>query len=379
MKKTLAALAVLGAFAGTALAADVTLYGVLDEGFLYTHVDSDAQGADAVDNLQMKSGMQAASRFGFKGSEDLGNGMKVSFILESGFDADTGDLNQGKRLFGREASVSLSGAFGQVSFGRLGTLGQGVSSWGKGARLSAFGTSYTNYSVQAGAMHSTAGVRDNMVGYQTPSFAGFKAYAQYSFGTDAASGAEGTSKAERYYALGATFDQGPFAATLVVDSVNYPSVSASGVVSDVDDSLTVTAGVSYDFQVAKVFVSGQYYDEVKIKSFGGLSDAATAVSLSSLANLKVKGWSSTVSAAVPLFGGAGLVGFGYLDANEADSQDSEFDVSQYVVSAGYSYPLSKRTNIYGAVTYGKIDLDVKGGLEQKPSYAGALVGVRHNF
>lgn len=86
-KKSLAAVALLGAFAGSAFAADVTLYGVVDEGFLYTHKDADKTGVDAVDKLELKSGIQAGSRWGLKGTEDLGNGLKVGFILESGFTA----------------------------------------------------------------------------------------------------------------------------------------------------------------------------------------------------------------------------------------------------------------------------------------------------
>ena len=104
MKKTLAALAVLGAFAGSALAADVTLYGLVDYGFSYQHSDGDAQ-ADAEDSFTMKSGMNSGSRFGLKGTEDLGNGLKVGFVLENGFDADDGtfDSNGDDRIFGREA------------------------------------------------------------------------------------------------------------------------------------------------------------------------------------------------------------------------------------------------------------------------------------
>lgn len=67
-KKSLAAVALLGAFAGSAFAADVTLYGVVDEGFLYTHKDADKTGVDAVDKLELKSGIQAGSRWGLKGS-----------------------------------------------------------------------------------------------------------------------------------------------------------------------------------------------------------------------------------------------------------------------------------------------------------------------
>ena len=80
-KKTIAALAVAGAFgtmaAGAVYAADVTLYGVVDLGLKYSHVDADQSGVDAVDKLEMKSGSQSGSRFGIKGAEDVGNGLKV--------------------------------------------------------------------------------------------------------------------------------------------------------------------------------------------------------------------------------------------------------------------------------------------------------------
>ena len=98
MKKTLAALAVLGAFAGSAMAADVTLYGLVDYGFSYEHLDGDSSAYDAQDTFQMKSGQNSGSRFGLKGTEDLGNGMKVSFVLENGFSADTGALSTSRSL-----------------------------------------------------------------------------------------------------------------------------------------------------------------------------------------------------------------------------------------------------------------------------------------
>ena len=75
MLKTLAAAALLGAFAGSAVAADVTLYGVVDYGLQYTHVDSDKANTDAVDNFQLSSGNQSGARFGLKGSEDLSSSL----------------------------------------------------------------------------------------------------------------------------------------------------------------------------------------------------------------------------------------------------------------------------------------------------------------
>lgn len=104
MKKTLAALAVLGAFAGSAAAADVQLYGVVDEGFIYTNTKVTDEKSD--NQFQLGSGLNLGSRWGLKGTEDLGNGYKVGFKLESGFNADTGTLQE-NRLFRREAGLTL--------------------------------------------------------------------------------------------------------------------------------------------------------------------------------------------------------------------------------------------------------------------------------
>ena len=91
MKKTLAAVAVLGAFAGSALAADVQLYGIVDTGLRYLSSDMDASfagvGQESTDQFSMESGMASGSRWGIKGTEDLGNGypsasfLKISSIL----------------------------------------------------------------------------------------------------------------------------------------------------------------------------------------------------------------------------------------------------------------------------------------------------------
>ena len=154
MKKTLAAVAVLGAFAGSALAADVQLYGVVDTGLRYLSSDMDinaaGQGVDSVDKFSMESGMQSGSRFGFKGTEDLGNGLTVGFILENQFNSDDGSLKDDDHFFRREASLVLQGGFGKIAFGRMGSINGGVSSWGKYGVISAFGTSWGNYSAQAG-------------------------------------------------------------------------------------------------------------------------------------------------------------------------------------------------------------------------------------
>lgn len=390
-KKTLAAVALLGAFAGSAFAADVTLYGVVDEGFLYTHKDADKTDVDAVDKLELKSGIQAGSRWGLKGTEDLGNGLKVGFILESGFNADDGTQSVSGTMFNREASLSVMGPFGQLSLGKIGAITQGTSSWGKVGAVSAFGTSYgaANVGNATNVFAATVGVMDNTIAYQTPKFAGFTVYAQYSMGnsktgtSSTPTQVENKSSTDRYYALGATYANGPVNLYFAVDSVNYASYfdnTTPPSTQDMDDSLTVAFGGSYDFSVVKVFAGAQYFDEVLVSKVSGLSN----VGLDFLKS-KMEGYALQASASAPLAGGTGYFGVGYVDASEADSvaASAGFDIKYYVASVGYKYDLSKRTNVYGVLSYAKGDQDVTTATatvyDRKPSMVGFGVGLRHNF
>lgn len=86
MKKTLAALAVLGAFAGSAFAAEVTLYGRIDGGLQYNQNKVEYNGQEVIDDssFKMGSGQSTGSRFGLKGTEEISEGLKVGFVLEHG-------------------------------------------------------------------------------------------------------------------------------------------------------------------------------------------------------------------------------------------------------------------------------------------------------
>lgn len=246
MKKTLVAVSVLGAFAGSALAADVQLYGILDTGVGYSHIDMDTSGVDDVDSFEMKSGVGSGSRWGLKGTEDLGNGLTVGFILENGFDSDDGSEDSTGVMFNRESSLFLEGSFGKLAFGRMGALNSGQSSWSKVGMINAFGTSYGEFTAQASNVFSLAGQWDNMIAYETPDFAGFKLFAQYGMGSN---DNENESSSNRFYSLGVTYNNGPFAGYFAVDSINYKTAKFSqgewpNNGDDIDDSLTVTLGGS---------------------------------------------------------------------------------------------------------------------------------------
>ena len=381
MKKTMAAVAVLGAFAGSAIAADVTLYGVLDMGLAYNHVDLDQSGVKNKNTFSMNSGQQSGSRWGLKGVEDLGNGLKVGFILEDGFKADTGV--QGDQMFDRESSLFIEGGFGKIAFGRMGAINQGSSSWALANHLSAFGTSFGPFAAQAGNFISTAGKWDNMISYRTPTFAGFTVYTQYSMGKTTSGGKpvegaiENESSADRYYAIGATYANGPFLGYLAVDSTNYKSTGAN---HGVDDSLTVTLGGNYDLDVAKVFFGAQYFDEVTLSSIGGIVGTIKYDESTESTSLKVKGYGLGLSTSVPLAGGSALLGVAYVDAKEADSVSvTDFDFRRWSVSAGYDYAFSKRTNAYAVASYMNDKMKEKGDASWNPTACSFQVGLRHKF
>ena len=404
MKKTLAAVAVLGAFAGSALAADVQLYGIVDTGVRYLHSDMDAtwaegangkwgeQGLDATDKFSMENGMASGSRFGFKGTEDLGNGLTVGFVLENQFDSDTGALKD-DLLWRRESSLFIEGGFGKFAMGRMGSINGGVSSWAKHGVMSAFGTSWGSYATNADTAFGNSGIWNNMIAYETPSFAGFKVFAQYSMGKG--SGVENESSDERYYAIGASYANGPLNLYLAVDSINYATSGTNAVGSDkdVDDAFTVQFGGNYDFEVVKLFGGFSYFDNARLSTFSGAATDWVKTSYNikgkdkvyeDAANYYVEGWSLGVSADVPVAGGHALIGVSYMSADVADTTQNDvvkaadFEIDRWIVSAGYDYPLSKRTDVYGVVTYNQDSIDSK-LVKADPTVFGVMLGLRHKF
>ena len=403
-KKTLAAVALLGAFAGSAVAADVTLYGVVDYGLQYTHVDSDKANTDAVDNFQLSSGNQSGARFGLKGSEDLGNGVKAGFHLENGFSADTGSLAQNSRLFGREARLFVNGAFGEVAFGRMGTLGSANGTYGLLGNLSPFGASWVG-AVEYSTYY-VGGIRaDNTVTYKTPTFAGVTVYAQYSFETNTKQeenlkATEGKASANRYYALGATYKAAGFDLAAVVDSYNWSSTFTKKD-ADLDDGLSVTLGGSYDFEVAKVFLSGQYFDNmIGNDKYGtkaanaGKSDSFYSFSGYFGDQNPIEGYALQAGVSAPVAGGTAMFAVGYTDAEEAnfkansEANKEKIEFKRIGTSVGYTYSLSKRTNVYGVAAYYRDSVDNAYNADNKannsaddrdPSTVTVYAGIRHTF
>lgn len=383
MKKTLAAVAVLGAFAGSAIAADVTLYGIVDEGVGYSHIDVDGLAASDSDSFGMKSGQASGSRWGLKGTEDLGNGLTVGFVLENGFTFDDG-ADGGDHMFDRESMLFLEGGFGKLAFGRIGTFNQGQGSFSQIGGLTPFGTSW-GYAVQAGTAFMTGSRYENSIVYQTPSFAGFQVTAMYSMGGQ--DEGENESTTDRYYGVAASYKNGPLFGYLAVDSMNYKSWDAATDTSlgDIDDKLTVTLGASYDFEVVKAYFGAQYFDNAKLG--GGItSDYGDqfAFGAVNVEDLYLEGYALTVGVDAPVAGGKVMAAVGYMDAETASNSDDvvEADFTRWSFSVGYDYPLSKRTNVYAVGAYTSDDYEGTGtnnGTDWNPQSYTLMLGMRHKF
>ena len=392
MKKTLAALAVLGAFAGSAVAADVTLYGLVDYGFNYQHVDADKDGVDAQDSFRMMSSQNSGSRFGLKGTEDLGNGLKVGFVLENGFNADDGALANGGRLFGRESQVYLQGAFGTLSFGRVGQLVSANGSYGLMGGASPFSGGWQDSVGTKFLQGSTWDRFDNTITYVTPDFAGFKVYAQYSMDTDTTlenkaeeHGTEGKASVNRYYGIAATYSAQNLYLVGAVDSINYGSYHYD--TEKLDDSLNVTLGGAYDFQVVKVYAQAQYFQNAV--SVGYKSAYNQGSTIGSAYNFSERegadGFGVALAVGVPAFGGQAKAQIGYMtaEANHAAEGNDKAELDRWNIAVGYDYAFTKRTSFYTAASYMRDSWDdgVKGADrdDRDPSTIEVMAGIIHKF
>ncbi len=366
-KRTLVAAAAMAAISCPALAADVTLYGVIDTSLVFSAVNA-KDGAGRTNKLEMSSGEEWGSRWGIRGTETLGNGYSVGFDLQSGIRSDTGAA-QYSRLFAREASIHVKGDFGKLTVGRMDTLIGTRTSAGKMAVINAFGDGYGPYNPCIQNVMSEYGYVDNAIFYESPKMAGLTFRLQYSMGPDGVenkSNNTSSATANRYAAGTAMYENGPLTLFAGVDRVFYGH--EQGV--DADDSLTVTLGGKYDFGFMRLHAGVQYFDEVLTTTFRGFSwdDVPT----------KLKGFGSHVSAGFPVAGGNLIAGLAYLDAEAADSLNTDIDLKRMTAGVGYQYPVSKRTHLYGIASVGQDEVKTSSS-KIKPNYYKAVVGIRHLF
>jgi predicted porin len=361
MKKSLIAFAVLSAFAASASAqSSVTVYGILDAGTAYTT----NQNAAGDSKTSLDAGNMGTSRWGFKGVEDLGGGMKASFGLEAtlGNDVGTAGGAGGTPLFDRLATVGLSGDFGAVNLGRLTNLELdavvvtdplGVAFAGtnpnvmfathnNGAFFGSYGTNGTG----------AAARQNNSVKYQTVDFSGFSASLMHGFGEKA-----GYSTASTYTGLSGMYtDKNAFWATLAYstskDAAVAPAVSA--------ELTSLYAGVK--FKTGAIALKGTY-SETKVDTINRKIDVIGL------------GVDYAMSPTTTLVGT-------YYNIKRSGATSGKAD--QFTGMAKYAF--SKRTTVYAALTFAKagtaaaVDTDLGGIVVAGNDDAmRTVVGINHSF
>lgn len=338
------AVAAAAASAGALAQSTVNLYGSLDIAAYSKQLSGETR------TKTLTSGIMNASRYGFSGSEDLGDGLKARFDLSGYTRVDTGETGRSATdgFFQRFSWVGLDGNFGLARMGRIST-----PNFINTIRFNPFADSslapvfmHTYIASGAQPMMTSHGTSDsawsNSLAYTTPLLAGVQVALQ-------AAANEGTGSGRR---LGgsAYYGGGPFAVGLSLEhlsgmSLNFSKPPASVLINT---ARTIQLGSSYDFGVVKVFAQGQRET---------LENASVAITLKT----------AQIGASVPIGLGRVLASYARTDKTQTALADLKRDTA----SLGYDYFLSKRTDLYAVLTSDKVSNLDRG--------TGAALGIRHNF
>jgi predicted porin len=381
MQKKLIALAVAGlASTGAFAQSNVTVYGILDAYYSYNSVDK-APGAVSDDSgHSIGSGGLSGSRLGFRGTEDLGGGLKASFVLEY---AVQNDINSPLGIDAsanatRQSYVALSGNFGTVAVGRLQTA---AYDWDcttaplAGSGLDAKSKLAGHTLLSCGG----AGRANNAVAYMSPNFSGFTFALNHSRVTENQNGVgavipAGTSPDNDAYAniIGGGYNNGPLAINAVWSKVDFSNKSTAAATFVTEEVTEWGISGSYNFGMLKLFGAYQSADQ----------DVKDLVSSRNSDNDK---W--TVGVGVPI-GANGTVAVQYSDASLDRCGASNVFTVQCDAKAwtlGYTHNLSKRTTLYGGyVDVSNDNNSARGANAQFATVAGGdastfIVGARHSF
>ena len=304
--------------AGTVNAqSSVTLYGIIDTGITYIS----NQGGKS--NVRLDSGINQGSRFGFKGVEDLGSGLKAVFTLENGFDPSTGKLNNGGALFGRRAYVGLaSDRYGTLTLGNdFDFIYDFVGPYTNVARFAPAYSWHLSYDIDREAGEPV----NNAVKYKSPSFGGLTLGAMYGF-SNVAGAFAGTTGKPRVYSAGFSFTpQGKFYAPFSIAGAYTKTDGAAGTLAQVALNATSieTAALSGLVHLGSFSINANY-------SYTNATPAGGGGAL--LTHVIESGLYYQFTPFLSLGGG-----YAYIHQKQG---------SFNIVSVGADYYLSKRTDVF---------------------------------
>ncbi|MFT5643069.1 MAG: putative porin [Janthinobacterium sp.] len=337
MKKTLIALAALSALAGTVQAqSNVTIYGNVDAG-LRNLTNVNAAGDS---KLSMSSGgTYNSNRFGFKGAEDLGNGLKAVFQLEGGYNSGTGAGDTA--LFGRTAKVGISSDYGTVTLGRQYTVSFDT--------IYAYDPMSYKYTGITLTMAATAGVRDSNIVKYEGKFGAFTVRAGYAAGEQTGGTSNGAKQA-----VGVNYDNGPI-------SLGAAYTQKKSNLGNGADLKHYTVGGAY--RIGPVKLSAGYADQKQgvVPTAGTQPDTTDKFA-----------W---VGASYQLLPALDLRAAYYQDKNNTNNADGKKNL--FILSSVYS--LSKRTVLYAEIDHNKFDGGLMVKNNNQSSQNGVSAGVVHYF
>ncbi|WP_414443824.1 porin [Burkholderia sp. 22PA0106] len=392
MKKSLFALVALGAFAGAAHAqSSVTLYGIIDAGILFNNNSNGAR------QWQQSSGVLQGSRWGLKGVEDLGGGLKAIFVLENGFSVSSGALGQGGGEFGRQAFVGLSSdAFGKV------TLGRQYDSVVDYTGALATGSQWAGYiGAHPGDLDNmnNANRVNNAIKYTSPVYGGFQFGGLYSLG-----GVAGQPGRNQIFSAGAGYNNGPLALGVGYVNARNPNYSFFGNNPNSNTAAT-TSGLNMTSPVYRGYASANTLEIVAAAgaySIGaatlGLTysytrfDAVGSTAGASLNPLNLRGdavFNNVEASFKYQLSPALLAGIAY-DYTRGSKINGQSAAQYHQVNLGVDYFLSKRTDLYAIGVYQHaLGYDSTGNravaainnitASATPNQVSAQVGIRHKF
>ncbi|MES2258015.1 MAG: porin [Pseudomonadota bacterium] len=358
MKKTILAAAILALPCSAVLAqSSVTVYGVLDAGL-------SLEGGGAAGAVsKVTGGIASGSRLGFKGTEDLGNGLSALFVLESGIQADTGASGQGGVLFGRQAYVGLGGKnAGSVTLGR-----QYSPQYLASVFADPFGSGSAGDSKNLIQAAGNGGRMDNSVKYAAPVWGPYSLELAYAAGEVAGAGSAG-----RQLGAALAYAAGPLAVRLAWHDKNNDSATVQTA-----SSRNTLLAATYTFAAARLYLAygwnrGPFSSPLRNTANPfAYAVAPTAAALSRDSNDVLAGVS------VPLGRHTLLASWMHKDDRQAANQDA----SQLAV--GYRYALSKRTDLYAA--YARISnrrgasYTVGNASDGGAGDSATNLGIRHTF
>lgn len=303
---------------------NVTVYGVVDVGLKY---DNSTSGKGT---WSESTGNRLGSRLGFRGTEDLGGGVRVAFTLESGFNPDDGTLNNGGRLWGRQAWVGLEGGFGKAYLGR-----QYSSTYLALKAIDPFknqeaGNAQRTYGYGIGQVDPISR-SDNTITYQTPAAGGWYVRGGYKFGestngfrTNSSKFVDVVHESDRWVMHASWQDTDGVAlgaATTQLGGIVAPTGLGSATVR----AKNAFAGVVYNLGFMKLHAG---YGDTKLSAVGATDIRNTLVGIT-----------------VPVPTGTVIASW-----NRSDLRDLANGVSQQA-GIGYTYSISKRTDLYSSASW----------------------------